>query len=751
VNETKKTMNQSRSAATRLASILLAIFAVASAGAQMTKEGPSARFYDRDSKFSFDFKDSKNAGPVKWTADSQEFVQNDYVILDGNVKIEYRDIVITADSLTYNFKTTDVTAEGNVILDQGPRRLTAERLVFNLDTETGTLFHATGSFEGSLYFTGETIEKIDRQTFRLTDGLFTSCDLADPSWSFHLRRGTVTLDDYARLRSVSFRTKKVPAIWLPYVVWPTKRDRARGFLIPKPGYSDRFGSFLKTSYFIPFGDSADATLHADLFSKQYLGFGVDVRYTPIETTKGDLKTYAVRDPVADKIEWKYAYKHTQENLFGGFRGVIDIQDFSDLPFFQRFERDFNINTISNIYSAAYLTKNTPRYSLNIRTDRREQFLGGTDSQVFEQLPALQLNLYPTRVSGTPLYYSMESSASHLRTSAGADYYRTDLFPTLSLQMRTPAWFSIKPEISMRGTDYTSSLDPATGKLTDTSVSRFYAQGRIDLVGPSFSKIFEKKIGSFAKFKHVIEPRFRYLYTTSVEEQNRIIRFDTVDSPFLPVVGQSLEYALVQRIIAKEDKENATAREIMSFEIKQSVSLSDPFSTTTDPDGTVVEHDFTPVTLNLRINPYRSFRIDGGAQISNVTKRFEQANISANLSSEKTYLNLTWFARFKPPGATTGDSSQIRVATGTPIWHNRLRGDVQYNYDIQRSTVLEQRYLVGYYSSCYNIALELRDFQDFRSVDIGQTPSGRTRDYLVTINLKNVGTFLDFRGSLASFF
>lgn len=734
-------------------SLVLLLVATLPLAAQMSKEGPSARFYDNKakSKFSFDFHGSKNAGPVKWTADSQEFVQNDYVILDGNVRVEYRDIVITADSLTYNFKTTDVTAEGNVVLDQGPRRLTAERIVFNLDSETGTLFHATGAFEGDLYFTGKTIEKIDRETFRLTDGMFTSCDLADPSWSFHIKRGTVTLDDYARLHDVSFHTKKVPAIWLPYIVWPTKQDRARGFLIPKPGYSNVFGSYLKTAYFIPFGDSADATIHADLFSKQYLGLGLDVRYTPSEATKGDLKAYAVRDPVAHNTEWKYAYKHTEDNLPGGFRGVIDVQDYSDLPFFQLFERDFNINTISNIYSSAYLTRNTPTFSLNIRTDRREQFLGGTNSEIFEQVPALQLNFYPTKVGRTPIYFSMESSASHLRTSSGADYYRTDLFPSLSLQLRTPPWFSIKPQISLRETDYTESLDPSTSHYVDQKLSRFYAQGVVDIVGPSFSRIFTKKIGSFGKFKHVVEPRIRYLYTTSVNNQDQIIRFDTVDSPFLPVVGQSIEYALVQRIMAKEDKPDATAREIMSFEVKQSISLSDPFVTTTNPDGTVTEQKFTPVSLALRVNPYRSFRIDGGASISNVTKRFQQANISASVSSKKTYLNLTWFATFKQPPTITTGSSQLRIATGMPIWKDRLRGDVQYNYDIEQSKVLEQRYLLGYYSSCYNIALELRDFQDFGAVALGQVPGGRTRDYLLTINLKNVGTFLDFRGSLNSFF
>ena len=55
---------------------------------------------------------------------------------------------------------------------------------------------------------------------------------------------------------------------------------------------------------------------------------------------------------------------------------------------------------------------------------------------------------------------MESSSSRLRTGGvdpqgertiDADYYRTDIFPTLSMRLRTPQWFSVKPQLSVRQT------------------------------------------------------------------------------------------------------------------------------------------------------------------------------------------------------------------------------------------------------------------------------------------------------------
>lgn len=698
-------------------------------------------------KFSFDMKLRNTGGSVSIEADHQEYVQDEYTILQGNVKVAYGDVTIHADKITWNQKTNDVIAEGNVIVDQGTRRLTAQRLVYNLDTETGTLFEATGAFDPSIYFRGEKIEKLDEDTYRLTDGIFTSCDIDEPDWSFEVGSGEITVDDYARLRNVSFKAGRVPLFWTPYIIWPTKQDRARGFLTPRVGFRSRFGSYLGASYFLPLGQSADITMTGDMHTEGYYGLGTEARYVPSQNISGKLNAYAVTDPeFDDSIEWRYAYTHRQENLPGGFRGVIDIRDYSDLDFFRFYERDFETNTISNIFSSAYLTKSRSNYSLNIRAERREHFLSGR-SDTFEQLPAVQFTTYPTRIAGTPLYYALESSASHLRTSFGADYFRGDFFPTLSMQLRTPSWISFKPQVSLRETYYTASRNGQTLELEDESLSRFYAQGQVEMVGPSLSRIFNREMGGFSRFKHVIEPRARYLYTSDVEDQNRVIRFDTVDSPYLPLVGQTIEYELVNRLIAKETGESGSAREVLSLSVKQSMSLADPFEQFVG--GQRVQSDLTPVNVNLRVSPYQSISLDAGLIYGNVTDQIDQVNLSANLvgSGGGRYLNFTWFSRFLAPGATTGDSSQFRVSTGIPLWKDRIRLDAAINYDATREEFLEQRYFTRFNASCYNIGLEFRDFLEYRT-----GAPRRNRDYRLSIDLKNVGSFpINLPGSLDSIF
>ena len=325
---------------------------------------PSLAAEGQLTKFRFTPGPKAGGGEIRWSVAEKtgkiEVEKDEYAILENEVKIFYQDIQLQADKVTLNLKTRDASAEGHVVVTQGPTRITADTAVFNLDSKTGTFFNATGIMDPSLYFSGSRIEKVDETTYRLEDGIFTSCDLDRPAWSFHVRSAEIKLDDYAHMKDLSFRTRGVPIFWAPRLIWPTKRDRTRGFLIPRLLFSNRFGQRLELGYFLPFGDSADATISADLNTKQYWGTGVTVRYVPSPDVKiGELTAYAVRDPEARTQQWKYEYQHAQDNLPGGFRGVIDIRDFSNLDFFRVYDRDPKLHTLSNIYSSAYLTKNRP--------------------------------------------------------------------------------------------------------------------------------------------------------------------------------------------------------------------------------------------------------------------------------------------------------------------------------------------------------------------------------------------------------
>jgi hypothetical protein len=281
-------------------------------------------------------------------------------------------------------------------------------------------------------------------------------------------------------------------------------------------------------------------------------------------------------------------------------------------------------------------------------------------------------------------------------------------------------------------------------VSNDSLTRSYAQGQVETVGPSFSRVFNVATGGFSKFKHVIEPRVTYVYTTDVlDKQARVIPFDIVDTPALPIVRDSVTYELTQRIIGKEAGPNGSSREVLSFSLRQSMSLSRPFTNTTggnlpgstQPLGT---NKYTPIQASLHVNPYQSITLDANASYGVVSHQVDQTSLSANLVGsgrlEDKYLSFTYFATYTPPQSTFDiSSSQIRLNAGSSILHDRLRADVQLNFDAKKGTFLEQRYLVGGSGSCYGVALEFRRYTVY-------DPLPRPAiSYGIAVTLKNVGT------------
>ncbi len=233
--------------------------------------------------FQLKFEDGASAAG---SAADLSYKREDYAVLTGGVQIRYQDIDLKADMAELDLETKVVTATGNVILDQGPRRLTGDTVVFNLDTKTGKLTNSTGHVAPDYYFTGKEVEKTGDNTYVVTDGIFTSCNQEVPDWSFRLGQARVEVDGYAHVRSASMRAKKLPVFYTPYILWPVKSDRTSGFLVPNIGYSDRRGASLGFAYFQTLGRSYDTTFHVDTYSESFLGLGNEFRYQPTAGHQG---------------------------------------------------------------------------------------------------------------------------------------------------------------------------------------------------------------------------------------------------------------------------------------------------------------------------------------------------------------------------------------------------------------------------------------------------------------------------------
>jgi LPS-assembly protein len=473
--------------------------------------------------------------------------------------------------------------------------------------------------------------------------------------------------------------------------------------------------------------------------------GNELRWRPSEGSRGKAEGYAIRDPERDEWRWRIELDHESAELPGGFRGVLRIEDVSDFDFFQDFERQADVNAQRQLYSNGFLTRNRGPHSLNILFDNRETFLSADRVVTLRQLPEVEYKLRSTRLGRLPLYLQMRSSVNYLdvdRSERLQDRYgRADLFPELTLPIRSASWWSLSLTTGARYTWYQDSLytrqeldEVATeSDFRGDSLSRFVPTASAEFVGPSFSRIFDGGGKRYSKLKHVLEPRVTYSFFDDYDDEDRVPLFDEVDR----VAGRNVgRFSLVNRLLAKPaDDDSGGAREILSFELFQDYSFDDQRPLQSSRDRTLTRAE-GPVTGLLRFSPGRRTSLRTEVEYNTLFGEVESTSVSGSFGIGKTSnVGLRWTTRTDAETAETR-THQIRLSTRMSLVPTRVTVDAMVNYDLERSMLQLQRYVLGYRGSCYQISLEASDYR---------TGTRRDIEYRFLLTLKNVGTFLDFTG------
>lgn len=696
--------------------------------------------------------------PLRMTAVQQDCDEETEVCtFSGDVKIYYQDVTLSCDEVVYNGQTMDLVASGDVVVDQGPSRFTADELHYNLRSKTGLFLHATGYVAPMYTFSGRSIEKLDETHYRVDKAVFTTCEdeTRHPPWSFHLRKALLEVEGYGRFTSSAIKIQGVPVFYLPYMIWPIKKERSPGLLMPSFGYSDRFGTYIGLPVYFPLGRSWDTTFFFDYYADGYYGFGNELRWAPVVDAAGQLDLFTIYDPVDEEWKWRVNGRHDQADVFG-FRLQAQLEDLSDADFFQDFDRTFESNTRRDVYSYLFLTRSRGPYSLNLRADKRRTFFETADPSpppgvvdarvtydtVLARLPEAEFRVRSTRLARSDVYWSLVSSVNLFSidkrtprqvendTGLVGTYWRGDVFPQLTYTLPGPPWLTITPRAGGRYTYYTAQYSADRTEYVDEPTDRAYVAAGIDIGGPSVSRVFTTPRWGFSKFKHLIEPRIEYAYLEGLSEDTTQIPIaDEVDSTPL---DNRIRWSLANRFFGKLE-EGASSRELGSFELLQEYSFSRALSRTLDGD----ESGWGPLVAALRVTPSPAFGVDARASFDLLNSNLVSTSLTGSGRNSLGSLNLTWYEGFN---SLAGErvSSQVRTLISFNKPGFPLSAAVHVAYDIEQSTFQQQRYQVGWRGSCWAISAEYRDLQ------IGLYP---TRDFRIIIELKGVGSLPEIKGSL----
>ncbi len=223
-------------------------------------------------------KDTLDA-PVNYEAEDSAVVQveNKRILLYGKTKTTYNDITLTAPVVELDQQTNMVTAladrdsTGEIAtrarFEQGTNNFESDTIKYNFKSQKG-LTQNTFTQQQEMFVQGEKIKRVDQNTFFVSRGRFTTCNLDHPHFAFRTNKLKVINNKLAISGPTHPEFEDVPLpVYLPFGFFPLSQGRHSGFLPPQFTTNDQYGVGLEgVGYYRVLNDYIDATLRGNIYS-----------------------------------------------------------------------------------------------------------------------------------------------------------------------------------------------------------------------------------------------------------------------------------------------------------------------------------------------------------------------------------------------------------------------------------------------------------------------------------------------------
>ncbi len=509
--------------------------------------------------------------------------QGSVYTLRGEVEIDYKSYVIRADTIRYDTASGEMTADGHLQVDGGPRdeHISATHGTLNVDRQIGRFYNVIGAIgskpqigskllvgskllgrapiygaENPFLFTGKVVEKNGPDRYVIHDGSMTSCALPKPDWLLDAKilevNGTT-----ARAKNVTFRLLNLPLVYLPYATHGTNvQERRSGFLIPTIGTSSTKGTILGESIYVELGRSADLTLGAEYYAKRgfaqaaefrYKGNGLDglrVRYTGL-LDRGLGPTHI--DQGGEDVTVAGRRDLTQYT-----RAVASAEYLSSYQYRQAFTENFYQAVSSEVKSVAFITHEKNGITGSARFDRFQSFQNVNEGQEVRilHLPSADAEVDDHAIGTSRLYWGLQSSLGGLARSEpgfsnGTPTTRFDLHPHMTLPL-VFAGATVRPMLGLRETLYSSQqlAGCCIPVQMNQGLVRNSLEAGVEARTPTLERVFGTPGKSSTLWKHTISGYADYRYVAGIDNFAQVLRYDAVD---IASDTNEMEYGLTQRL------------------------------------------------------------------------------------------------------------------------------------------------------------------------------------------------------------
>ena len=495
-----------------------------------------------------------SAGDVTVVADRLEQVggAENLLIATGNVELTKGSTRLIADRIELNRTTGDAVAQGHVIFYDGDDQLTGQRIDYNIKSGTGVVYQADAHAAPYYRISGESMERLGEGVYRVTKGVFTTCEADPPDWSFHFGSGTVNLDELLYGRDASFWIRNFPLIpFFPIFAAPIRRERQTGFLFPKYGYSTRKGAYTEVPFFWAIDASQDLLVSPLIYTNLGFGTNLEYRYILPDNQRGRFGGFFMQESLKHDVSRFVGTTRQDWHLAPRLWLKVDATGVSDDKVLSDYGDSLYQRSAQRVESNVFLTRSWDTWNL-VANAFFYQDLTTRRPVELDRLPDVKLVGPPQPLHDLPgVLWEFDGSAIRFVRDVGSDGDRIDLHPRVSRPIPLGV-VTVSPFIGGRLTGYDRTV---TGYRTSKAVSGLVEITNDDAklrrlleagtdVETKLSRVFQTDgFWNIDAILHTIEPRVNYTWIAG-KDKNQLPQWTLVDN-----IQDSnvVEYSLTNRI------------------------------------------------------------------------------------------------------------------------------------------------------------------------------------------------------------
>ncbi len=460
----------------------------------------------------------------------------------ANIFIDYNTNELEAFGVEDTSDTAKVKLKGTPRLTEGGETFEGSFIRHNFKTQRGYISLAKNKEKDQRY-EGEKVKKVDKNTYFIQDGMFTSCESDTPHTYFAAHEMKVMQKDKIIAKWIFMYIGGVPLpIPIPFAVIPNETGRRSGIIIPVYGQDNRLGqSFRNFGYFWAMNDYMDLALTGDYFTKGGWGARSRFRYAKRYDFNGSLDAGLTRTTVddpdnpEDSKDWNLSWYHTQQ--FDPTSQFSANLRFVSTNYLNKNSMDYNTLLTQQIYSAASFSKSWENSSMTMNYSRSQSL---DTTLVEESLPNISYSqnvFYPFRnessfAEGKQKWYELigiSYSGQFSRTNkkdAEKSIVKLGALHNINLNFSPKiGYVNVSPSFSYQEKWYNKRL-----KMEPTTYEHFYSNGKSEIRDTAletsvkelnFVRTFTMGVSASTKLYGIMNPNllgvesFRHTMTPSV--------------------------------------------------------------------------------------------------------------------------------------------------------------------------------------------------------------------------------------------